>query len=378
MLVFKSQNLNHPMALAIKAYGRYLDLPVDLLPEGAEPQLGEVLIHMMEATRADFHAMRRLETLVGEKLRFVMLISPPPAPGPLAEALQDMPHVYRIDPNSSAEPFVQHLKTFVDSVDKKKEFFLDFNKAESEMDAGRATEAISIVRRLQSTAVDAFACNLLLAKILYAGDKLEDALTQAKLAVKGKPRSLAAMALLSAIYQKLGRAAEAEKVMESSLSVAEASISYLVQLGDVYFDQGKVAASKAAYKKAKELAPGNRKADEGLLAVSLLEGDFKAAKESSVAKSLNFDLARFCNSRAVALTANRRFDCAETMYLNTINLLGRSPDVYKVQFNLGLCLKKSGDLKKSLSYFEACKTTAPATFLRLDEQIAAIRDKIKT
>lgn len=375
MLVFKTSKIKHPIAEAIKAYASYLDLPASVRNDVDPINDGEIPIQMIASEAMDARAMRMIEQFIGDKIRLVLLLSPAAHPGPLADALTDMPHVFRMDPNVTAGPFVQRLRGLVSAIELKKDFYIDFMKAEIAMENGQTTEAVSIVQTLQRAGVDPFACHILLARILFAAGTFEGALKQAQLAVRSRETSLAARSLVAAIYQKMGDSAKAEAVMEQSLEVAEASMSYLVQLGDVYFEQGKVDKSKAAYKKAKELDPNNKQADEGLLAVSLLEGDFKAATESVSAKGLNFDLARFCNLKGVSLSNNRRYEDAEKMYLNTIGMLGKSPDVYKIQFNLGLCLKKAGNIAKALKYFEDCKALAPVTFTRIDEQLENVRKK---
>jgi tetratricopeptide (TPR) repeat protein len=371
------------MAQALVAYAKYFELPATVERSGAEMQPDQIAIEMMESTKTDSKAMRRLEMIMGEQLmKMVLMIAPSPDPGPLADALADMPHVFRLPPSVSAQEFVQKLKSLVETIDANKDFYTGFAAAEREVAAGKASEVVDAIKNLEAKGVDSFACQMLLARVYYNLNKLDDALNYGRLAARAKPKSLAARSLVAAIYAKRGEITKAEKVLEMSLDVAETSIGYLVQLGDVYFDQGKVEKSKEAYKKAKSLDPNSKKADEGLLAVSLLEGDFKAAKDSLVAKGLNFDLARFCNIRAVNLTKYGKFPQAEQMYNNTIGLLGNSPDVYKVLFNLGLCLKKAGNVSSALEYFQKCQSSAPKDFDRVQEQIESLRkatpDQAKT
>ena len=379
MAVFLVQNQNHPVAQAITAYARYFGLPgsVDLeanVARKTEIQT-DVSVWYFEATKFDFNTMRRLEQLMADHVRLVFLVAPPPLPE-LESTVNDMPYLFRCDINPSASVFSSLLRNMLNYVEKRKHFFLEFTTAEAALEAGHYQDVIATVRRLQTQAVDPYACHMLLARVLFKVGKLEDALKQAQLASRVKPRSLASRSLVGAIYHKLGQVDKAEKILEMSLDVAEASIGYLVQLGDVYFDQGKVGKSKAAYQKAAFLDPKNQKAQEGMMAVSLLEGDFKPSKSGTSAGYAHFDLARFCNLRAIGLVNNRRYSEADTMYKNTINILDNGPDVYKVLFNQALCTKKSGDLRKSLEQFLKCKTLAPKAFDRVDEQIQSLQSKL--
>jgi tetratricopeptide (TPR) repeat protein len=151
----------------------------------------------------------------------------------------------------------------------------------------------------------------------------------------------------------------------------------MAQLGDVYFENGKLTEAKAVYKRANALDPQSEGPLKGLLALSILEGHVRNSRQMMTGRLAHIDLARFCNLRGIALTANKRYALAERLYLNTADLLGDEKELYKIFFNLGLCMKKAGEYRKAEDYFQKCERSAPKAFSRASQQLRNLSARMR-
>jgi Tfp pilus assembly protein PilF len=98
------------------------------------------------------------------------------------------------------------------------------------------------------------------------------------------------------------------------------------------------------------------------------------AKIDSAVEIDAIDLARAFNMRGIAMVQNGKFKIAEKLYCNAVQLIKDSGVVHKLWLNLGLCMKKKGDLVKALEYFERCDKSSPEGYARAKSQILQVRE----
>lgn len=84
------------------------------------------------------------------------------------------------------------------------------------------------------------------------------------------------------------------------------------------------------------------------------------------------EIAKLCNSKAIALVQAKKFALAEKLYQNTIRLLPDKQIEYKLWMNLGLCMKKAKNFTKARKYFEIGERKCPPKYKRFTEQIKSL------
>jgi tetratricopeptide (TPR) repeat protein len=374
MAVFAFAKLSSPLALAIKAFAEYFTWPAEVADMKQPRPIGKVLIKVVEAGITDAQTMRYIEKIRDGRERPILLFAPEPEPGPISSILREMPNLFFISSKSTAEDLITGLAAILGEVEGHRRFFIDAESAEESYMAHRYMDALNAAKRMLATEYQPYVPHMIIARTLFMSERIHPALQHGKKALSARPTSMPAASLVAAAHQKLGQSHLAEKYLVKFLPQAETSVLYMVQLGDVYFENGKIPDAKATYKKANSLEPEAEGALKGLLAVSILEGDLRASKQIMTGPLAHFDLGRFCNLRGIALTANKQFKNAEKLYLNTVHLLGKDLNLYKLYFNLGLCMKKAGNLDQSIKYFEMCERMAPKSFTRVTQQLKSLRD----
>ena len=372
MIIFGFSKLNSQLALAVKAFADYFSLPVEIADIRRPRPFGKVLIKVVEASVTNAATMRGIEKLRNGREPLVLLFSPKAGVEPFASILTEMPNLFHIAADASAADLIRELHRMAKLIETNIKFYIESEDAEEAFLAHRYTDAERIAHRMLAGNHQPYTPHMLLGRMLFDSGKAHAALGHAQKALHERPRSIAAASLVAASYQKLGQSNVAENYLLEFLPIAETSMLYMIQLGDVYFETGKISNAKTTYQRSKDLDASEKRALDGLLAVSLLDGDMKAAKHMATSLLAHTDLGRFCNLRAISLTTNRQFKNAEKLYLNALKLLGVDRDVYKLYFNLGLCLKKAGHALKAVQYFETCKRMAPKSFDRINQQLKAI------
>ena len=373
MAVFAFTKLNSPFALAMKSFAEYFSLPLEITDIKLPRPIGQVQIAVIEAKYADAATMRHIEKVRDGRERPVLLFSPPPEPGPIASILAEMPNLFFISARGTAEDLIQGILEITELVEEQRKFFIDAESAEDAYHGNRYMDALNAAKRMLSSEYQPYIPHMIIGRTLFMSDRVHTALHHAKKALTSRPKSIAAASLVAAAHQKLGQSSVAEKYLVKFLPFAETSMLYMVQLGDVYFENGKIPDAKATYEKANGIEPNDKGALKGLLAVSILEGDLHTAKQMTAGPLAHYDLGRFCNLRAIALTANKQFKYAEKLYLNTVTLLAKDKNLYKLYFNLGLCMKKAGNRDKSVRYFEMCEAMAPEKFNRVSQHLRRLK-----
>lgn len=230
-------------------------------------------------------------------------------------------------------------------------------------------KALASIEELEKIYRNDFQISHLTAKAQFGLGQLKPALKSIRKATEIHPKSLGSRTLEAAICFKVGDQAEALRVLEHTERIAETHLNNLIHWGEVYLDEGNTESSKSAFRSALKIDPTIEKAKEGLVVCDLIEGNLKKVQTSIEDSSMNYDFARLCNLKGIALTNSGQYTAAERLYNNAMKFIENKSNEYKLWLNLGLCMKKSGALEQALTYFKRCQDQAPADFDRASIQI---------
>jgi tetratricopeptide (TPR) repeat protein len=279
------------------------------------------------------------------------------------------------------QPF--HSRRFFDTVAKVQAFItanVVFLKQANETMAALANGQFAEAKKTLNILADRFQNSLRyhiwVAQVHLGLKELDRALDAALQAQKMQPKSLEVANLLASIYFKKGDTENYNAVMQQTIRLAEIHLQNLLHWGDVYLEQGNVDRSITAFEAALEKEPENQRAKQGILAANLVEGRTNIAGTMEIASAQSMEIARMFNLKGISMAESGHFRTAERLYNNAMKILPNKEIAYKLWLNLGLCMKKKGDLPAALAYFEKCQELAPPHYKRAEAQIAVLKDEL--
>lgn len=291
--------------------------------------------------------------------------------------LDDLDFVYVCE-----QPF--HSRRFFEILAKVQTFIttnISFLKQASDtftaLSAGQFVPARKSLNILADRFQNSLRYHIWAAQVHLGLKELDRALDAALLAQKMRPKSLEVANLLASIYYKKGDTENYKMVMEQTIKIAEIHLQNLLHWGDVYLEQGNVQRSITAFEAALEKEPENQRAKQGILAANLVEGRTNIAGTADLASTQSMEIARMFNLKGISMAESGHFRTAERLYNNAMKILPNKEIAYKLWLNLGLCMKKKGDLPAALAYFEKCQELAPAHYKRAETQIIALKDELR-
>jgi tetratricopeptide (TPR) repeat protein len=280
------------------------------------------------------------------------------------------------------QPF--HSRRFFDTVNKVQTYMasnISFLKQAHEtfnaLAAGQFTQAKKALNVLADRFQNSLRFHIWAAQVHLGLKELDRALDAALLAQKMRPKSLEVSNLLASIYYKKGDTENYNAIVQQTLRLAEIHLQNLLHWGDVYLEQGNVQRSITAFEAALEKEPENQRAKQGILAANLVEGRTNIAGTAEIASAQSMEIARMFNLKGISMAESGHFRTAERLYNNAMKILPNKEIAYKLWLNLGLCMKKKGDLPAALAYFEKCQELAPPHYKRAEAQILALKDELK-
>lgn len=280
------------------------------------------------------------------------------------------------------QPF--HSRRFFDTVTKVQtymasniSFLKQANETFSALASGQFTQAKKALNVMADRFQNSLRFHIWSAQVHLGLKELDRALDAALLAQKMRPKSLEVSNLLASIYYKKGDTENYNAIVQQTLRLAEIHLQNLLHWGDVYLEQGNVERSITAFEAALEKEPENQRAKQGILAANLVEGRTNIAGTAEIASAQSMEIARMFNLKGISMAESGHFRTAERLYNNAMKILPNKEIAYKLWLNLGLCMKKKGDLPAALAYFEKCQELAPPHYKRAEAQILALKDELK-
>lgn len=256
-------------------------------------------------------------------------------------------------------------------------FLKQANETFASLAAGQFTQAKKSLNVLADRFQNSLRFHIWVAQVHLGLKELDRALDAALLAQKMRPKSLEVSNLLASIYYKKGDTENYNVIVQQTLRLAEIHLQNLLHWGDVYLEQGNVERSITAFEAALEKEPENQRAKQGILAANLVEGRTNIAGTTEIASAQSMEIARMFNLKGISMAESGHFRTAERLYNNAMKILPNKEIAYKLWLNLGLCMKKKGDLPAALAYFEKCQELAPPHYKRAEAQIAVLKDELK-
>ena len=373
MITYNFQKLDSTFAVAAASFSKYFQVPCYIAKHDGKYDPAKVQVTVIEVKVIDPATLRFIEKVRQGRERIVFIYAPKSENSDIETVLENYVNVFYIEAHQVGDQLIQAFFDLHQKLASHEKFYLWAQKAEEAFLKDDAVGSLAISKKLLKSNYEPFLVYMLMARAYFASGATKEALGCSEKALKIKPQSLAAASLVAACHRKMGRSDLAMKVLEECSDGAENSMRFMMMLGHVKLDNGEVKQAKKIFQKAKKLDEEDKEADEGLLAVSLVEGDLKVAKSLQSNSLASMDMVRFLNLRAISFTNNRKFDMAEKLYLNAIEFLGDRPENYKIFFNLGICLKKAGDPAKALDYMQECEKRAPDTFMKVQDHIRVLK-----
>ncbi len=167
--------------------------------------------------------------------------------------------------------------------------------------------------------------------------------------LKASSSHVPAKQLLAKVYSRTKRHAEAIKLLQQMAEYSPLNLSTLCNLGHAYIANDELDKAKETFQKAADQDPDSPAANVGLGTVAFAQGDYALAKEFLGESESNDEIVRSLNNIAIGKVMSDRFDEAISSYQAALQIVGADNKVAHIlHYNLGLALKKKGDLGKAL------------------------------
>lgn len=217
---------------------------------------------------------------------------------------------------------------------------------------GKADEALSEIELLAAlNATPPFYMQYLRAVALEKMKKYREAIKAAANSTKLNPNFLSGWSILAKCYHHTKDNESAKQILMRALKIAEEHVDYLVQLGDIHFEEGKFDKSERFYRRALKVEPDNKDARAGVVATSLATGQQPSDEDLAYFPSA-FDLARVSNLKGVQLAHAEQYTSAQKLYENALIYLPIRDQAHRILFNLGLLMERWKKYEDALKYYE--------------------------
>jgi tetratricopeptide (TPR) repeat protein len=190
-------------------------------------------------------------------------------------------------------------------------------------------------------------------------EKAEKALNSA---IKEKQNFYPAMQLLARIYSRTGRQTEAIQLLSSMSEAAPENIRTLLNLGAAYSEADRLDKAREVLTRVRNLDPGNKEAALELGKIAFREGAEAEAEAYLSEAEDGAELGRFFNNLAIGMVNNGQLDVGVRTYEAAMRILKRrAPEnLIYLQYNLGIAVKKKGDLNLAFSLLTVCCMARPS------------------
>lgn len=366
----------------LTAFKAFFDLPYDWYefaePVQINPENHDVVIVVNEDPEkldalTSIQKLRSLPQLAATPIIFIS--------EPLSEyakiLFQDFDFIWNSNAPFQSDHFFKTLEQIKNYYQEKRVFIQKVIELHVKLGENNFKEAYEILKQVHSDYPSQFRKNLLFARLHFAERNYSKAIEHAKSALQHAPQSLEAHNLLASAYHKLGKAEDYKRVIESITEMAEIALKNYIHWGNLFLEQGRSQKSITAFEAALEKDPNNLLAKQGLLAAHLIEGRTSIVESQNFAEYQSLELARLFNLKGIAMAESGNFLAAERLYQNALKILPYEDLAHKLWLNLGLCMKKKGNLEQAKEYFTKSKDTAPISYQRADSQLESIDKQIQ-
>ena len=195
-------------------------------------------------------------------------------------------------------------------------------------------------------------------------------------ALRSSPENSKALQIQARLYSRQGKHEEAIKLLEGLVDRSPKNLTNRIKLGSAYVDADRLEDAKRMFNGVLDRDPGSQDCKDGLAMVAFKEGDLGLAEQLIAETENGNELARVFNNMAISQVAKGEFDYGIVTYQNAMKLLADKARLHLLHYNLGLALRKKGDLTESLVAL-ARSYTADPSFEKAYVAIARIVDEMK-
>jgi len=289
---------------------------------------------------------------------------------------QDFDFVWPSEIPFHSNHFFTLLEEVVSFGQTNKHLITQINQVHTNIEKKNFDDALQILEKIDGQYPSKFRKNLVYGRLHLELQNFPKALGHIKEAISFSPKSLEAHNLLASIYHKMNRPDEYQKVMMSMTKMAEVLLKNLIHWGNLFLEQGRTEKSITAFEAALKNDPENILAKHGLLAAHLIEGRTSIIESKNFADYQSLELARLFNLKGIAMAESGNFSAAERLYQNSLKILPHENLAHKLWMNLGLCMKKKGNLDRAKDYFTKSQSTALEPYPRAVSQIENIQQQL--
>lgn len=172
-----------------------------------------------------------------------------------------------------------------------------------------------------------------------------------KAACELDPNYFAAKYALARLYSQTGKIDDALQMLTALQKATPKNFITILHLSSAYIDGNQYEAARQTLHKITALDPENREVDDELGKIALKEGNLALAAKFLSETQNGDEIARFYNSMGISLVSKGMFDKGIETYNSAIQVLSSKAKMYLVTYNLGLALRKKGDLTASFKAF---------------------------
>ncbi|NRA43744.1 MAG: tetratricopeptide repeat protein [Oligoflexales bacterium] len=273
----------------------------------------------------------------------------------------------------NSKDFIDQLLAAKGTYEGSKSAGAKLDKIYSLLEEGKPVQAKKLVEEIASL-ISSSKKHTLLARCYLLGEKADQAEEEALKACGFDQDNIEAYEILAKARALKGEYSEAIETLNKNQKLISHRLECTLLLADLNLEAGDIMASKKSYHKAITIDPRSAAAKKGKFLVGIIDGSITSVKSNEKDKTKkSIELAKVCNSKAIALVKAKQFDLAETLYQNTIRILPDKRIEYKLWMNLGLCMKKAKNYARAKEFFEIGKKKYPPGYTRFDEQIDSLK-----
>ena len=247
------------------------------------------------------------------------------------------------------------IKAIVDAESSLNPIESQIRKIENYLAEGRPSEALKLVTpKLHEKHPFVARANTAVADVWMRLMKYDKADNFISMALKAESDFFPALQLKAKLYTKMGNHSEAINILKKMAEKSPKNLTNLVNLGAVYVNANQLDEAKKVLDQVMILDSDNRAAKDELGKVAFKEGNIPLAAQFLAETENGDEIASFFNMMAISLVAQGKHEEGIKTYKNAMQLLADKARLYLLHYNLGLALKKGGQVTEC--FYELCQS----------------------
>lgn len=272
-----------------------------------------------------------------------------------------------------AGDFFDHVRLITDYKKNNIDTLDLFSKIKKSISLKNIIDAKADFELIEKKYTHDYQINLMRSEIKNLEKKYDEAIKYAEKAKDTFPYSIEINSLLAKLYMHNKDKANLEKTIDDSLNITRVQLANYLYWGDNHLMNGETNKAKNSYQTALSLDPESEKAKHGVVATNILSGKQDLSDGLNGVNIGIFDIARICNIKGITMVHNMKYQIAQTLYHNAVKFMPtESKLLHKIYYNLGLCLKKSGNLVGAHEHFVTCYKMSKSQNLNAKKQMIYI------